>query len=174
MSSQRIAGRYEIVRLLGEGPLGKAYEVSDHRREGARATLKIMRVEVEDEQALERRRLELQLGLASLHHPGVNPLEDVGKTPLGLVYLASSYAEGENLHALLARRGPLPEVRVLSIARGLLQALAAAHGAGLPHGDLHPGNVLIKSRVPPTPEDPFGTAVLLLDHGQLALVGAQR
>ena len=148
MSAQRIAGRYEIVRLLGEGPLGKAYEASDHRREGLRVTLKILRAEVLDERALDRRRPDLELRLKALRHAGINPLEDVGQTPLGLVFLASGYTEGENLRTLLARRGPLPDARVLAIARGLLQALAAAHVAGLAHGDLHPANVLLRSRAP--------------------------
>lgn len=174
MSAQRIAGRYEIVRLLGEGPLGKAYEASDHRREGLRVTLKILRAEVLDEKALDRRRPDLELRLKALRHAGINPLEDVGETPLGLVFLASGYTEAENLRTLLARRGPLPDARVLALARGLLQALAAAHVAGLAHGDLHPGNVLLKSRAPSTPEDPFGTAVLLSDLAQLELVGATR
>ncbi len=174
MTSQRIAGRYEVVRLLGEGPLGKVYEVADHRREGRKATLKILRAELIDDGELDKRRAGLGLRLQDLRHPGINALAEVGKTPLGLVFLTSGYAEGENLRALLARRGPLPDARVLAIARGLLEALAAAHAARLPHGDLHPGNVLLKSRVQPTLEDPFGTSVLLLDHGQLGLVGAPR
>ena len=174
MTSQRIAGRYEVVRLLGEGPLGKVYEVADHRREDQRATLKILRAELIDEAELDRRRTTIGLRLEDLQHPGINSLADVGKTPLGLVFLTSGYAEGENLRSLLARRGALPDARVVSIARSLLEALAVAHDAGLPHGDLHPGNVLLRSRVLPTVEDPFGTSVLLLDHGQLELVGAPR
>src|SRR5262245_65074724 len=99
MTSQRIAGRYEVVRLLGEGPLGKVYEVADHRREDQRATLKILRAELIDEKELDRRRTTFGLRLEDLHHHGINGLSDVGMTPLGLIFLTSGYAEGENLRS---------------------------------------------------------------------------
>jgi serine/threonine-protein kinase len=174
MTAQRIAGRYEVVRLLGEGPLGKVYEVTDLRREGVPATLKIVRADATGDADLDRHLQDFEMRLKALQHAGINHLVDVGRTPLGLVYIASDYAAGENLRQLLARRGPLPDERVLAIARAILEPLVEAHALALPHGALHPGNVLLKSRVPATLEDPFGTAVVLLDHAQLELLRAAR
>jgi hypothetical protein len=175
MTAQRIAGRYQVVRPLGDGPLGKVYQVVDHDAEPGRpATLKILRADVLDHARLEASLAELEPRLRALRHPGINPLENVGRTPLGLLYLASGFAAGEDLRALAARRGALPPARVAAIARGILEPLAAAHAAGLPHGDLHPGNVLLRHGAGWSAEDPFGTSVVLLDHGVLELVGAAR
>ena len=172
MTAQRIAGRYEVVRLLGEGSLGKVYHVRDHERDGIEATLKILRADAINYEELERHLEGWKERMLELDHPRLNPLEHVGQTPLGLLYLTSGYRRGENLRQLIARRGTVPAERALIIGRQILEGMAAAHDEGLVHGDLHPGNVLLLERVPSTLTDPYGTGVLLLDHGLYELVGA--
>ena len=169
-----IGERYEVVGNLGEGPLSKVYRALDHEAGGRTVTLKILRADALDYDALDQHLAAHREALMALDHPGLERLLDVGRTPLGLLYIASDFTAGENLAQLRERRGALVSERVGTIGLQLLDALAAAHGAGVPHGNLHPGNVVLAHRAPASPGDPFGTRVVLTDHGLLQLVGAVR
>jgi serine/threonine protein kinase len=79
---------------------------------------------------------------AALHHPGLVRLDDVVAED-GLVYVATELVDGLTLEELVARHGPLPVRRVAQLGLELLDALEAAHGAGLVHLDLRPATVLI-------------------------------
>ena len=79
---------------------------------------------------------------ASLDHPGLVRLEDVVVED-GVVYVASELVDALTLDEVIARHGPLPVRRVARLGLDLLDALEAAHSAGLAHLDLRPGCVLI-------------------------------
>ena len=79
---------------------------------------------------------------ASLDHPGLVRLEDVVVED-GVVYVASELVDALTLDELIARHGPLPVRRVAQLGLELLDALEAAHTAGLAHLDLRPGCVLV-------------------------------
>jgi serine/threonine protein kinase len=79
---------------------------------------------------------------AALDHPGLVRLDDVVVED-GLVYAAAELVDGLTLEELVARHGPLPVRRVAQLGLELLDALEAAHGAGLTHLDLRPATVLI-------------------------------
>jgi hypothetical protein len=79
---------------------------------------------------------------ASLDHPGLVRLEDVVVTD-GVVYVATELVDAVTLDELIARHGPLPVRRVAQLGLELLDALEAAHAAGLAHLDLRPGCVLV-------------------------------
>jgi len=79
---------------------------------------------------------------AALGHPGLLRLDDVVVED-GLVYVATELVDGLTLEELVARHGPLPVRRVAQLGLELLDALEAAHGAGLTHLDLRPATVLI-------------------------------
>jgi eukaryotic-like serine/threonine-protein kinase len=79
---------------------------------------------------------------AALDHPGLVRLDDVVVED-GLVYVAAELVDGLTLEELVARHGPLPVRRVAQLGLELLDALEAAHGAGLTHLDLRPATVLI-------------------------------
>jgi eukaryotic-like serine/threonine-protein kinase len=79
---------------------------------------------------------------AALDHPGLVRLDDVVVTD-GLVYVATELVDGLTLEELVARHGPLPVRRVAQLGLELLDALEAAHTAGLVHLDLRPATVLI-------------------------------
>jgi hypothetical protein len=78
----------------------------------------------------------------ALDHPGVVALEDV-VVEGGTVYVAGELVDALTLEELVARHGPLPVRRVAQIGLELLDALEAAHAAGLAHLDLRPANVLV-------------------------------
>ena len=79
---------------------------------------------------------------AALDHPGLIRLEDVVVED-GVVYVVSELADALTLDELIARHGPLPVRRVAQLGLELLDALEAAHAAGLVHLDLRPGCVLV-------------------------------
>jgi eukaryotic-like serine/threonine-protein kinase len=79
---------------------------------------------------------------AAIDHPGLIPLEDVVVED-GVVYVVTELLDALTLDELIARHGPLPVRRVAQLGLELLDALEAAHAAGLPHLDLRPGCVLV-------------------------------
>ncbi|HEX2375005.1 MAG TPA: protein kinase [Actinomycetota bacterium] len=79
---------------------------------------------------------------AALAHPALVRLDDVVVED-GVVYVAAELVDGLTLEELVARHGPLPVRRVAQLGLELLDALEAAHRAGLAHLDLRPANVLV-------------------------------
>ena len=79
---------------------------------------------------------------AALDHPGLVRLDDVVVED-GVVYVATELVDALTLDELIARHGPLPVRRVAQLGLELLDALEAAHGAGLRHLDLRPACVLV-------------------------------
>ncbi len=140
-------GPYEILAPIGAGGMGEVYRATDTRlhREVA--------IKVSAERFSERFEREAK-AIATLNHPNICSLYDVGASPSGFGYLVMELVEGENL------KGPLPLETALEYARQIADALEAAHEKGIVHRDLKPGNVKIK---------PDGT-VKVLDFG-LAKMG---
>src|SRR6185295_9030078 len=68
---------------------------------------------------------------------------DYGVTDDGLWYYAMELLQGDSLHDLVARVGPLPLDRLLYIGRQVLRALGEAHGKGIIHRDIKPENVFV-------------------------------
>jgi serine/threonine-protein kinase len=91
---------------------------------------------------VERRFLrEARLG-ASLNHPGLVSVYDTETDDEGLL-IVMEYVEGESLGEAL-QRGPLPQRRVVEIARELGEALDHVHDHGVVHRDVKPANVLLR------------------------------
>ena len=133
-------GGYRIERLLGRGGMGVVYEavqVSLDRR----VALKVLRPDLADDDAfVDRIRREGRVQ-ASLEHPHVLDVYEVGDSPDGL-FLAMRLVEGHTLAQLL-RDGALDAERALRLLDQVADALDAAHDAGLLHRDVKPQNVLV-------------------------------
>ena len=157
-------GRYRIEERLGAGGAGEVYRVVDQLAQ-TQLALKVLYPRAGDGgDPLARLRRELRI-LRELRHPGILRIHDVGESD-GLLYLVMDLLEGETLQARLAREGRLPLGEVLQIAEGLLAALAAAHGRGVIHRDVKPGNVFLARDPEVAPEEPGGgVRVVLLDFG---------
>src|SRR5208283_2995835 len=78
--------------------------------------------------------------IATLNHPNIATLYDVGSSPLGLSYLVLECIEGPTLADLISR-GPIEEPEVRRIALETTQAMEAAHDKGIVHRDLKPANI---------------------------------
>jgi serine/threonine protein kinase len=119
-------GPYEITALIGKGGMGEVYRAHDSRL-GRDVAIKVSAARFS-----ERFEREARL-IASLNHPNICTLYDVGPN-----YLVMEYIEGES------PKGPMPLDQALSIARQIADALEAAHEKPIIHRDLKPANIKIK------------------------------
>jgi serine/threonine-protein kinase len=139
--------RYELLRSLGEGGMGRVYLVAD-RDLGRHVALKVMRG---DRAELREQFIEEAQVLAQLEHPNIVPLHDLGLTADGGPYCTMRYVRGRSLSDVLAllRREDTGAVRVYSFTRliqiylQVLQAMAYAHRRGVIHRDLKPANIML-------------------------------
>ena len=132
---------YRLVRLLGEGGMGRVYLAEDEVL-GRRAAVKVMparRVDSEDARARFLREARL---LASVEHPNVVRVYAFGEAE-GQPYLVMEYVEGESLADRLRRERRLGQPEALRIARAVTEALAAAWESGVVHRDVKPSNILV-------------------------------
>src|SRR5262245_2754459 len=133
-------GTYQILSLLGAGGMGEVYRARDPRL-GRDVALKVLPAAVgADPHRLARFERESQL-LAALNHPNIAAIYGVEESS-GTTALVLELVEGEPLDARL-RRGPVPLVEAIAMARQILDALDAAHEKGIVHRDLKPSNIVI-------------------------------
>jgi serine/threonine protein kinase len=140
-------GDYDVESFLGKGSIGKVY-LARHRRIGRRVALKTVHLEQkfedEDDQTEFYKRLQREAELcASMQHPNIVTLYDVGYAGDVVSWLATEYVDGETLLARLRRTRPLPIEEALSIAADVLRGLAYAHSKGIIHRDIKPANILL-------------------------------
>ncbi len=163
-----VFGRYQIVRRLGKGGMGRVYLAHDTALD-RRVALKVPHLEAGDPSALRERFLREARAAANLHHPNICPIFEAGS--IGeLPYLTMAYIDGQALHEWAAAGRPLPAL--LSAVRGIALALDEAHRQGVVHRDLKPSNVLIDRRGEPVVLD-FGLArrLFLEDRDRLTRPG---
>jgi eukaryotic-like serine/threonine-protein kinase len=141
----RRAGAYELTRFISAGGMGMVFEAR-HRFGGERVALKFMDPDAHYPQKEARFSREI-IALRSLHHENTARFVDFGRTLDGLRFFAMEYVAGVTLADLVARDGPLPARRALSLLRQLCGAMAEAHAAGIAHRDLKPSNVMVTTRV---------------------------
>lgn len=136
-----IGGRYDVVRLLGIGGMGRVYLARD-RVLGREVALKVLdENRASDGQFLERFKREARAA-AALNSPGIVAIYDWGEMN-GLYCMVMEYVPGETLKQLVERRGALPELEALNIASQVAGTLEVAHQHGVIHRDIKPHNILI-------------------------------
>ena len=162
-----LLGRYQLLERIGEGGMGVVWRCFDLDLEEPVA-IKFLREEFSRDEAL-RASFRREVKLARrVTHPNVTRMYELGRD--GEVYfLTMEYVAGESLQARLAREGRLPVELVAALGLGLSRGLAAAHAAGVVHGDIKPGNVLISPGRGAVLTD-FGVARVL---SEAHLVGAE-
>lgn len=133
-------GAYEILGPLGAGGMGEVYKARDTRLDRIVA-IKILSPEIASAPDLRERFEREARTVASLSHPHICTLHDVGRQD-GTDYLVMEYLEGETLEQRL-RKGALPLEQALQIGIQVADALAAAHRAGIIHRDLKPANIMV-------------------------------
>ncbi|GAB5543897.1 MAG: hypothetical protein SangKO_036570 [Sandaracinaceae bacterium] len=136
-----LAGRYRVLRPLGEGGMGSVFE-GEHVELDRPVAIKLLRRElVRDDRSRARFEREARLA-AKLQHPHLVQVTDFGVDE-GEPFMVMELVVGETLRAYLRREGPLEPAEALAIVEPLLRAVAAVHRAGVVHRDIKPDNVLL-------------------------------
>jgi hypothetical protein len=150
-------GRYRILGRVGAGAMGTVYLCDADEREQP-ICLKLLGAKASAE-AQARFKREI-LANSFFSHENVIDVHDAGVTPQGQYFLAMDFFDGGDLEHLLKAEGSISLRQTLMIARQILLALEAAHGAGIVHRDIKPANILVA---------PGGTTAKLMDFG-IALI----
>jgi serine/threonine protein kinase len=133
-------GPYEIQELLGRGGMGEVYRALDTRLHRSVAIKILPGALTADAESVRRFENEAR-AVASLSHPNVVPLFDVGEQD-GVRYAVAELVLGETLRVRLAT-APLPVPEAVEIAAQIAGGLAAAHEKGVVHRDVKPENVVL-------------------------------
>ncbi len=158
-----VGERWRIGRELGRGNVGAVFEA--HDRNGRQAAIKILLPEWRaQDHVLERFVREARV-LMRLTTPHVGQLLDVGNLDPehgDLPYLVLEYLEGEDLQALIQRRGQVPFQQAFAWCADACLGVAAAHDVGVIHRDIKPSNVFLARAMDAAP------TVKVLDFGLAA------
>ena len=151
---------FDLGGELGRGSMGVVFRAVDRRLDRTVA-IKFLAAELtQDTKACRRFEREARLA-ASLEHPNLATVHEVGETSQGYRYLVSSFYRGGSLKERLAE-GPLPNYEAVRLVRQLVSGLGAAHRREIIHRDIKPANLLL---------DAHGT-LKISDFGIAKLVGA--
>ena len=153
-----VAG-YRLQSLLSRGGMAVVYLAQDIRLDRTVA-LKILAVELGEDDSFRERFLRESRVAASIDHPNVVPIYDAGESD-GLLFIAMRQVEDPDLRGLIRSNGPLEVERSIAICSQVAGALGAAHERGLVHRDVKPANVLLIHRRSP----------MALDHAYLSDFG---
>ncbi len=137
-------GRYRVEGIIGKGAMGVVYRAHDpdiDRKVAIKLVLaELLEAEGGDEFLLRFRR-EAQAA-ARCSHPNIVAVYDLAMHE-GCPFIAMEYVEGASLAQHLSSRQPMKIDDAVAIALQILAALAGAHGFGIVHRDIKPGNILI-------------------------------
>ncbi len=141
-----IAGRYRLLRLVGEGGVGRVYEAEQILGSSPRpVAVKLLRPEWSEDAAVVARFQREAALVARLQHPNTVRIYDFGATEDGTLFLAMEFLRGRSLQQLLDVEGALPPERARNIISQVAGSLQEAHDLGIVHRDLKPDNILIQS-----------------------------
>lgn len=168
MVGRTFLGRYEIIRLLGEGGMGVVY-LARQTDLGRQVVVKVMHDQVASDPKFRERFQRETLLMARFQHPYAVTLYDASLNDPQGPCIVMEYIKGVTLDSLLQTNGRLSPGRVMRLLGQLCEVLQAAHGVGIIHRDLKPNNLMVVD--PETPYEKikvmdFGLAKLLAGHMQ--------
>ncbi len=147
-------GGYTIIRLLGQGAVGRVYLARDEKL-NRDVAIKVLHPAKARDSVAKQRFLRESRAAAAIEHPHVMAVYQVGEEQ-GLPYIVMQRLVGRTLKQALQAVGRLPIAEVLRIGRETAEGLAAAHRKGLMHRDIKPDNIFL--------QEPFGQ-VRIIDFG---------
>jgi serine/threonine protein kinase len=166
-SKDMLGGRYEVIRPLGRGGIGKVFLVRDMQT-GDELALKMLRTRYQDsERAIKRFEREVS-ALRKLDHPCIVKILDVQKTDAYFFY-TMEYVEGKSVRKWMQQRGRLEFGSVVRVLSLMAHGLEHAHQVTV-HRDISPENVMVMKDGSVRLLD-FGLAKLDDVHSNLTMVG---
>src|SRR3989440_208340 len=140
-----VAGRYRLLRQLGAGGMGQVYLAHDEMLDRHVAIKQVVLppgLSRDEEAEVRSRTLREARTAAQLNHPSVVQIYDVIQAE-EQPWIVMEYVPSRSLHEVINEDGPLEPLRAARIGLAVLDALTAAHDAGILHRDVKPGNVLL-------------------------------
>ena len=148
-------GNYQILEEIGRGGMGVIYRARQRHSRRIVALKRILSYHADSQETLARFRREAQAA-ASLDHPNILPIYEVSECDDGLPFFSMKFAGGGSLLDAAPALRNEPRRSVALVAK-VARAVQYAHGQGILHRDLKPGNVLLDGRGEPLVSD-FGLA----------------
>jgi YVTN family beta-propeller protein len=133
---------YRLRSVLGRGGMSVVYQ-AENPRLGSVIALKVLAPQLATDDIFRARFLEESRIAASLNHPNVIPIYDMGSCD-GLLYIAMRFVSGTDLRQVIKKRGRVIPSQAVFLLGQAARALDAAHRQGLVHRDVKPGNLLIE------------------------------
>jgi eukaryotic-like serine/threonine-protein kinase len=134
-------GKYHIIELVGEGAMGVVYRATDSVLDRTVA-IKVMNESIARQEDLRKRFLHEAQAAASLQHPNVVSIYDMGEVD-GHMFIAMEFVDGVDLEKLLELGQPLSLQAKLDIVIDVLTGLTFAHKRGIIHRDIKPANIRV-------------------------------
>ena len=136
-----LAERYELSEQLATGGMTSVWRGHD-RVLGRDVVVKVLHPELAADPSFRARFHEEAVNAARLTHPNIVALYDTGEQG-DVAYIVMELVNGPTLREALGRHGPLPPSRAARLSMEVAAALDYAHQAGVCHGNLKPGNILL-------------------------------
>jgi eukaryotic-like serine/threonine-protein kinase len=148
-------GNYEILEEIARGGMGVIYKARQRHSRRIVALKRVLSYQVGSRDALMRFQREAQAA-ANLDHPNILPIYEVGESEDGLPFFSMKYVTGGSLQQVGSSVRSDPR-RCVRLMEKITRAVEYAHGRGILHRDIKPGNILIDERGEPLVSD-FGLA----------------
>jgi serine/threonine protein kinase len=140
-----IAGKFQIVDLLGQGGMGKVYRAKHITLEKT-VCIKMLRPALLEDQTVVGRFEREAKSASRLNHGNSIQVLDFGQDEFGTLYIAMEFVSGKDLRKTLRDEFPLGEERICHIVAQVLSALSEAHAQNVIHRDLKPENIMLEQR----------------------------
>jgi TolB-like protein/tetratricopeptide (TPR) repeat protein/tRNA A-37 threonylcarbamoyl transferase component Bud32 len=148
-------GNYQILEEIGRGGMGVIYRARQRHSRRIVALKRILSYQADSQETLVRFRREAEAA-ASLDHPNILPIYEVSESDDGLPFFSMKFAAGGSLQDLARSLRDDPR-RIVRLMAKVTRAVQHAHGQGILHRDIKPGNILLDGRGEPLVSD-FGLA----------------
>jgi len=146
---QTVAGRYKVVRLLGEGGMGAVY-LAEQQMGGTsrKVALKTLHKHLSHDPSIKARFEREVETVVKLEHPNTIQVFDFGAMDDGTLFIVMEYVQGQSVADILIALAPkaMEPARVEHILKQVCGSLEEAHGHGIVHRDLKPDNIVLCER----------------------------
>jgi serine/threonine-protein kinase len=140
---QTLSQTYTLLRVIGEGGMGRVYEARHTRIGSKRFAIKMLHPEfARQPEVLTRFQREAEVA-ASVHSPYVVDVYDVDRTADGRPFIVGEFLDGKEFASYLDEVGKMAVGPAVRIVRQICKALTAAHAKGVVHRDMKPENVFL-------------------------------